>query len=327
MIWRTIIFGAALAVLALVNDQLLWLPPLTFAALAIAVLLIVVAPRPAWVALVIAGLAAYSVRSVFMMVDFAHIDAVCLNGSAICSGSQPGWYTVDDPFYSPGVTRFFLELPVVPAWVIVAGVLGWAIRRLSWRTAVAGTLYAAAVVTMPYQAPIVLFAAAAAALGPRRDPYYLAGLGILALALTDQYDAWTLMVTIVAIMVTLALGIWALAKKNGVNAAVALVALASATVTPFLSAAVLLIASAAKQRTWAVYVVCALGALAVSQTLMPDDDAQTFTTLRSVEMSRGVAEEQNSSIWLIAAGVILAAAAVAALYQHRHRFRSDQANG
>ncbi len=211
--------------------------------------------------------------------------------------------------------------------MVVVGVLGWAIRRLSWRVAVAGALYGAAVWTMPYQAPIVLFTAAAAALGPRRDPHYLAGLGILALALTDQYDAWTLMVTIVAITVALGLGIWALVKKNGVDAAVALVALASATVTPFLSAGVLLIASAAKQRTWAVYVVCALGALAVSQTLMPDDDAQTFTTLRSVEMSRGVAEEQNSSIWLIAAGVFLAAAAVTALYQHRHRFRSNQANG
>jgi hypothetical protein len=52
--WRTIIFGAALAVLALVNDQLLWLPPLTFAALAIAVLLIVVAVNAA-VALVAVG--------------------------------------------------------------------------------------------------------------------------------------------------------------------------------------------------------------------------------------------------------------------------------
>lgn len=243
MIWRTIIFGAALAALSLINEQTHWLPPLQFAALAISVLLIVVAPRPAWVALVIAGLAAFSVRSVFMMVDFAHIDAVCLNGSAICSGSQPGWYIQEDPFYSPDVTRFFLELPVVPAWVVVAGVLGWAIRRLSWRVAVAGALYGAAVWTMPYQAPIVLFAAAAAALGPRRDPYYLAGLGILALALMDQYDVWTLMVTIVAITVALALGIWALAKKNGVNAAVALVALASATVTPFLAAGVLLAAS------------------------------------------------------------------------------------
>jgi hypothetical protein len=49
-----------------------WLPPLQFAALAIAVLLIVVAPRPAWVALLIAGLAAYSVRSAVLSVDFDH---------------------------------------------------------------------------------------------------------------------------------------------------------------------------------------------------------------------------------------------------------------
>lgn len=240
MIWRTVVFGAALAALALINEQMLWLPPLQFAALAIAVLLIVVAPRPAWVALVIAGLAAYSVRAVFFMVDFGHRDALCLNGSAICSGTQPGWYTADEKLYSPSVTKFFLELPVVPAWLVVAGVLGWAIRRRSWRTAVAGALYGVAVVVMPYEAPFVLFAAAAAAIGPRKDIRYLAGIGILALALIDQQGPWTLMVTIVTITVTLALGIWALAKKNGVNATVALVALASAPLTPFLSAGVLL---------------------------------------------------------------------------------------
>lgn len=241
MMWRTVVVGAALVVLALVNDQLHWLPPHTFAALAIAVLLVVVAPRPAWVALVVAGLAAYSVRSVFLMVDFGHINAVCLNGSAIC-GTEPGWYTTEGTLFSSEV-QYYLELPVVPAWLVVAGVLGWAIRRRSWRTAVAGAVYAAAVMATPFQAPIVLLAAAAAALGPRRDVQYLAGVGILALALIDQQGPWTLIVTIVAIALTLALGVWALAKKNGVDAAVALVALASAPLTPFLSAGVLLVAS------------------------------------------------------------------------------------
>lgn len=327
MIWGTIIFGTALAALSLVNDQLHWLPPLQFAALAVAVLLIVVAPRPAWVALVIAGLAAFSVRSVFLMVDFVHIDAVCLNGSAICSGAQPGWYT-GEPFYSPTVTRFFLELPVVPAWLIVVGVLGWAIRRRSWRTAVAGALYGVAVMTMPYEAPIVLLAAAAAAIGPRKDAHYLAGVGILALALINEQGAWTLLVTIVAITVTLALGSWAVFKKNSVNGAVALVSMAAASLTPFLSAGVLLIASAIKHRTWAGYAVCALGALAAIQSLMPDDEVPPgITTLRGVEMSRRVAEERNSSIWLIVTGVLLAVATVVALYRHRHRREIDQANG
>ncbi|PWK86499.1 hypothetical protein C8D88_105548 [Lentzea atacamensis] len=327
MIWRTIIFGAALVALSLINDQMHWLPPLTFAALAISVLLVVVAPRPAWVALLIAGLAAHSVRSVFLMVDFTHLDAVCLNGSAICSGSRPGWYATEDPFYSPEVTRFFLELPIVPAWLIVAGVLGWAIRCLSWRVAVAGALYAVAVWQMPFEAPIVLFAAAAAAIGPRRDAHYLTGIGILALVLIDQRGPWTLLVTIIAITVTLGLGIWAWVKKNGVNGAVALVSLASAALTPFLSAGVLLVASAIKQRTLAVVAVCALGAVAVGQTLVPRDEAQTFATLRAVPVDTSFTEEQSSPIWLIAGGVLLAGAAVAALYRHRHRRETDQANG
>lgn len=242
MIWRTAILGAALAALALLNEQMQWLPPLQFAALAIAVLLIVVAPRPAWVALVIAGIAAYSVRSVFFMVDFGLMGDLCLSGSAVCTGTQVGWYTTDED-HSSGATDFFLELPVVPAWLIVIGVLGWAIRRRSWRTAVAGALYAGAVMLMPHQAPMVLFAAAAAALGPRKDVRYLAGIGILALALMDPLRPWSLVATIAAVATTLAIGIWALVKKDGVNGAVALVALASAPLTPFLSAAVLVVAS------------------------------------------------------------------------------------
>ena len=189
-------------------------------------------------------------------------------------------------------------------------------------------MYGVAVMTMPYEAPIVLFAAAAAAIGPRKDVHYLAGVGILALALIDQQGSWTLLVTIIAITVTLALAGWAVFKKNGVNGAVALVSMAAASLTPFLSAGVLLIASAIKHRTWAGYAVCALGALAASQALMPDDDVQPgITTLRGVEMSRRVAEEQNSSIWLILMGVLLAGAAVAALYRRRHRVSDDQANG
>lgn len=326
MIWGTAIFGAALAALALINEQLHWLPPLQFAALAVAVLLIVVAPRPAWVALVISGIAAYSVRSVFMMVEFGHLDSVCLNGSAMCSGTEPGWYTGDEKFYSPDVTRFFLELPVVPAWVVAIGVLGWSIRRASWRTAIAGAVYAVAVVAMPYEAPIVLFAAAAAAAGPRRDAHYLAGIGILALALMDQRGPWTLLITIVAITATLALAVRAMVRKDGVNGAVALVSLASASLTPFLSAGVLLIATAIKQRTWAVFAVCAIGALAAGQTLIPNDEPTTgFTTIRGVPMSSSFAEEPNNPAWLIVTGVLLAIAAVTVLY--RHRRKTDQANG
>ena len=249
MMWRTVIIGAALVALALINDQMLWLPPSQFAALAIAVLLVVVAPRPAWVALLIAGLAAYSVRSVFIVAGFGIHDDFCFNGSAICTISQTGWDTVD-PFGSPGATKYFLELPVVPAWLIVAGVLGWAIRRRSWRMAVAGALYGVAVVTMPIQAPILLFAAAAAAIGPRKDFRYLAAIGILAIVLMDPHRPWSLVGTIVAIMIALGLAIWALAKKDGVNGAVALVVLASAPLTPLLSAGVLLVVSLVKRYVW-----------------------------------------------------------------------------
>lgn len=239
----TIIIGAALAALALVNDQLLWLSPLTFTALAISVLLVVAAPRPAWVALVVAGIAAFSVRRADFMVSAPLWDDPCLDAGIICSGSQPGWYSTTELVPSISTAEYLVELPVLPAWLIVAGVLGWAIRRRSWRTAVAAAVYAVAVVVMPYEAPMLLFAAAAAALGPRRDVRYLVGIGIAAIALMDQHRPWSLVATIVAIAATLALGIWALVKKNGVNGAVALVALASAPLTPFLSAGVLVTAA------------------------------------------------------------------------------------
>ncbi|NGY65675.1 hypothetical protein G7043_42985 [Lentzea sp. NEAU-D13] len=199
-------------------------------ALAAVLLLLAVAPRPAWVALAIAGAGA-----------FAAVEAVpsappswpgCPNGASACI--QIGWYTGEED-HEPSFIRFLYDWPTVPAWLVVAGVLGWAIRRRSWRTAIASAVYGAAVFVMPYEAPIVLLAAAAAAIGPRRDAHYLAGVGLFALAWTDL--PWTLLITIT---VTLALGIRAVATKNGVNAAAALVSLASAPLTPFLSAGVLL---------------------------------------------------------------------------------------
>lgn len=305
MMWRTIVSGAALAALALINDQLHWLPPLQFGALAIAVLLVVVAPRPAWVALLIAGISAYSVRSVLIAASFGIQSDICLGGSAICTVSGTGWGTVD-PFGSSRPESLF-EFPVVPAWLIVAGVLGWAIRRRSRRTAVAGALYGLAVVVMPLQAPMVLFAAAAAALGPRKDVRYLAGIAILTIGLMDPFGPWTLVGRLVAIIAALGLGIWALVKKDGVNVVVALVALAAATLTAFLSAGVLLAAAAVRQPVWFRLVVAAIGAVAVNEALRP------------------IGKEYV--LWPIVAGVLLAGAAVAALYQHRHRVRVDQANG
>ncbi|MEV6243468.1 hypothetical protein [Lentzea sp. NPDC051838] len=249
MNWGTVVWGAALAAVALVNDQLHWLPPLQIAGLAIAALLIGVAPRPAWVALVIAGIAAYPISSAALESDFGHRDDPCSNGTATCViVVRPASYAVEEPFTRDADHLF--QLPFLPAWLIVLGVLGWAIRRRSWRTAVAGAVYGLAVMWQPHEAPIVLLAAAAAALGPRKDVRYLAGLGILALALIDQQGPWTLLVTIIAIVVTLALAVWALVKKDGVNGAVALVALASASLTPFLSAGVLLAASLVQRRAW-----------------------------------------------------------------------------
>lgn len=313
MIWGKAVFGAALTALALINEQLHWLPPLQFAALAIAVLLIVVAPRPAWVALVIAGIAAYTVRSGTLLVDFDQHKNFCLNSIAICG----------DELYTPGTAEYFLELPMVPAVLVVIGVLGWAIRRRSWRTAVAGAVYGVAVETMAYEAPIVLIAAAAAALGPRKDPRYLAGIGILALVLANQYGPWTLLVTIVAITATLALVVWALVKKEGVNGAVALVALASAALTPLLSAGVLLAAALVKRRAW-LGVAAAAAAIGMAWFNQAPEPASTQMQWLSQD------QVPDQSGWLSAPGLLLAAAvlaAVAVLFEHRHRVLTDQANG
>jgi hypothetical protein len=273
-----------------------WLPPLQFAALAIAVLLIVVAPRPAWVALLIAGLAAYSVRSAVLSVGFDHY--------------------LDD-------TKDFLQLPPLPGWLIVLGVLGWAVRRRSWRTAVAGAVYGVAVEMLPYEAPIVLFAAAAAALGPRKDVRYLTGIGVLALALANQYGQWTLIVTIIAITATLALVVWALVQKDGVNGAVALVALASAALTPLLSAGVLLAASLLSRRAW-LGLAAAAAVIGMALFNQPPEPASTQMQWLSQD------EVPDPSSWLIAPGLVLTTvviATVAALVERRHRVQIDQANG
>lgn len=204
-------------------------------ALAAVLLLLAVAPRPAWVALAIAGAGA-----------FAAIEAVpsappswpgCPNGASACI--QIGWYTGEED-HEPSFIRFLYDWPTVPAWLVVAGVLGWAIRRRSWRTAIAGAVYGAVVWAAPEHAPIVLCVAAAAAIGPRKDDHYLVGLGILALTLIVQDYPWTVAVVVAAVLASLELLIWALLKRNGVNAAAALVSLASAPLTPFLSAGVLL---------------------------------------------------------------------------------------
>lgn len=315
MTWRTIVFGAALVALSLTNDQLHWLPPPQFGALAIAVLLIVVAPRPAWVALAIAAIGAFTVRSATIAIGGALFDDPCVNSGIICTGTQPGWYRSTDLFGS-GYPKHLVELPFIPAWLIVVGVLGWAIRRRSWRTAVAGALYGLAVVLMPFQAPIVLFSAAAVALGPRKDARYLAGIGILAIGLVDPWGPWTLIGRMAAVAIALGLGSWALVKKDYVGVAVALAALAATTLSAFLSAGVLLAAAAVRQPLWFKLVVGAIGAVAVGEALKP----WAFLVQAPVK-----ADEH--SIWLILAGVLLVGAAVAALYQHHHRVRTDQANG
>jgi len=106
--------------------------------------------------------------------------------------------------------------------------------------------------------------------------------------------------------------------------------------------------------TWIVLLLGALGTLAVgviksSQTITLDDldelcarpgarcgsqpdwyteSDREITTLDSLPMSlRPDTADEQYLVWLIAAAVLFAAAAVAALYQHRHRFRSNQANG
>ncbi|MGW6935871.1 hypothetical protein ACWGE0_37850 [Lentzea sp. NPDC054927] len=200
-----------------------------------ALLLIALAPRPAWVALVIAGAGAFA--AVETRPSAPSWWQGCPGGVSACL------VAVEEDPYEPSFMRFILDWPTIPAWLVVAGVLGWAIRRRSWRTAIAGAVYGAAVFAMPHEAPIVLVAAATAALGPRKDAHFLAGVGLFALAWADL--PWTLLV---AIAVPLALAIWAAATKNGVNVAVALVSLASAPLTPFLSAGVLL-ATALIRRT------------------------------------------------------------------------------
>jgi hypothetical protein len=314
--WGTIIVGAALTALALINEQTHWLLPLTFAAVAIAVLLIVVAPRPAWVALVIAGIGAFGVRSVSLAIS-GLFDDPCVSSGIVCGGTQPGWYRSTDLF-GHGYTNYLVELPFIPAWVIVAGVLGWAIRRRSWRTAVAGAVYGAAVATMEFDAPIVLFAAAAAALGPRKDARYLAGLGILALALIDQQGPWTLITTIVAITVTLALLVWALFKKDGVNGTVALVALAAASLTPFLSAGVLLAASLVKRRAW---FGLAAAAAVIGWALL----TQQPTTTRMQWLSQDQVPVQSSR--LSAPGLLIAATAISAVAAMTIRRRAARSAG
>ncbi|KJK41936.1 hypothetical protein UK23_39600 [Lentzea aerocolonigenes] len=328
MNWGTVVWGAALTALALLNDQLHWLPPLQFAGLAIAVLLIVVAPRPAWVALVIAGITAVSMRSVVLMVNFEHEDDFCLNGGALCSFDiQPGWYSVEEP-YAPFDAKYLFELPVIPAWLIVLGVLGWAARRRSWRTAVAGAVYGVAVATIPYYAPIVLFAAAAAAIGARKDVRYLAGIGILMLVLMDQHQPWSLVATFVAVVAALGLGIRALVKKDGVNGLVALASLAAAAVSPLLSAGVLLVTSAIRQPLWFKLLLGAIS-LVVVDVVATSLHQPTGTGQMMWIDSRNapVKPPLDFSAWQILAGVLLAGAAVAALYQHRHRVESDQAKG
>ena len=330
MIWGTAILGAALTALALTNDQLHWLYPLTLAAVAIAVLLIVVAPRPAWVALVIAGITAFAVRTVDFAVGAPLWDNPCISGGIVCGGSQPDWYRTTD-LHGSDDTKYLFELPFLPAWAIVIGLLGWAIRRRSWRTAVAAAAYAAAVWTMPFEAPIVLLAAVAAALGPRKDVRYLVGIGILALAVIAPHSPWSLVATIVAIVATLALGIWALVRKDVVNGAVALAALASAALAPLLSAGVLLAAALVQRRAW-LGLATAAAAIGFVGYTAPGEVQSSFTTLRGVEMSAEWVEAAppDPSSWLIAPGLLLAAtvlAAVAVLVEHRHRVRTDQANG
>lgn len=310
MNWGKILFGAGLAALALINEQTHWLPPLQFTALAIAILLIVVAPQPAWVALLIAGIAAHAASSAALMVDYGHRKDFCLNSIAIC----------DDKLYTPGNTKFLLELPLLPAALIVAGVLGWAIRRRSWRTAVAGAVYGVAVETMPWDAPIVLLAAAAVALGPRGDARYVAGIGILALAWIDQQGPWTLMVTIVAITATLALVVWALVKKDGVNGAVALVALASASLTPFLCAGVLLAASLVQRRAW---IGLTVAAAVIGIALYNQAPVSTGTQMAWLSQDQVPAQP----IWLSGPALLAAATAMAAVAAMTIRRTAERSAG
>ncbi|ANZ39224.1 hypothetical protein BBK82_27295 [Lentzea guizhouensis] len=232
------------------------MPEVVWIAFGVAVLLVAVAPRPAWVALAIAGfgsLAAYT-----MTLSPMFLINPCTLPGAVC-GSAPGWYSAEErPAQAVSTDRgagigglgysYDDMLTYTPVWFVVAAVLVWAIRRHSWRVAVAAVVFGAVLWAAPEYAAIPVFAAAAAALGPRRDPFYLAGIGVLALALTDRQEQWTLLlVTIIAIATGLALGIWAYLSKNGLNGAIAVVALAVAPLTPFLTAGVLLAAPALRR--------------------------------------------------------------------------------
>jgi hypothetical protein len=228
------------------------MPEVVWIAFGVAVLLVAVAPRPAWVALAIAGfgsLAAYA-----MTLSPMFLINPCTLPGAVC-GSAPGWYSADERSAQVvGIDRgagigglgrgysYDDMLTYTPVWFIVAAVLVWAVRRRSWRVAVVAAVFGAVLWAAPEYAAIPVFAAAAAALGPRRDPFYLAGIGVLALALTDRQEQWTLLVTIIAIATGLALGIWAYLSKNGLSGAIAVVALAVAPLTPLLTAGVLLTA-------------------------------------------------------------------------------------
>ncbi|KOV78557.1 hypothetical protein [Nocardia sp. NRRL S-836] len=228
------------------------LPGVVWIAFGVAVLLVAVAPRPAWVALLLAGFGALAAHTVTLTPRFL-IDA-CAAPGAVC-GTAPGWYSAEErtaqvtigsyaDIGALGRDHAYWDTwwSFTPVWFVVAAVLVWALRRRSWRVAVAGVAFGAVLWAMPENAAITMFAAAAAALGPRRDPFYLAGIGVLALALADRHGPWTLVVTIVAIAVGLALGIWAYLSKNGLNGAIAVVALAVAPLTPLFTAGVLLAA-------------------------------------------------------------------------------------
>ncbi|MGZ3143913.1 hypothetical protein ACVDFE_18355 [Lentzea chajnantorensis] len=222
------------------------MPEVVWIAFGVALLLVAVAPRPAWVALSIAGFGSLAAYTVTLSPMF--LTNPCTLPGAVC-GSAPGWYSSDERpaqvVVSSGATGIGSlgrddMLTYTPVWFVVAAVLVWAIRRRSWRVAVAGVAFGAVLQAAPEHAAIPVFAAAAAALGPRRDPFYLAGIGVLALALADRQEPWTLAVTIIAITAGLALGFWSCARKNGADGAIAVVALAVAPVTPFLTAGVLL---------------------------------------------------------------------------------------
>ncbi|SDP97708.1 hypothetical protein [Lentzea jiangxiensis] len=87
-------------------------------------------------------------------------------------------------------------------------------------------------------------------------------------------------------------------------------------------------------KLWALLGLGALVALAlaVRGSLGSEPGPDSYQTLRGVEMSRRFTEievvQLYDPLWLVVAAVLAVAAAVAVLYEHRHRFRrGDQANG